>query len=119
MLGARSIPPLNVVERYSFAVVREATSTPDLSLPASGALELRALTPLTDSHRTFHATLEVIGSQGGSPLGVAEHLAADSDGFVALYADASKLKPGEYSLRVEPDDGDDTTAERFIFRLRH
>lgn len=117
-LGARSTPPLNVVERYSFAAMREATSTPDLALPARGALELRALTPLTDSHRTFRATLEAIRNEGISPIGVAEHLAADAEGFVVLYADASKLAPGEYSLNVAPDDGDNTTGERFTFRLK-
>jgi hypothetical protein len=117
-LGTRSTPPLNVVQRYSFATVREAISTPELALPASGALELRALTALTDSHRTYRVTLEKIDHQGVSPIGTAEHLTADADGFVVLYADASKLQPGEYSLHVAPDEGDNTTGERFTFRLR-
>jgi hypothetical protein len=118
-LGAHSTAPLNIVARYSFASMREATSTPNLALPASGALELRALTKPTDSHRTYRATLEAIGNQGVSPIGMAEHLAADADGFVVLYADASKLQPGQYSLHVAPLDGDDTTGERFTFTLRH
>jgi hypothetical protein len=118
-LGTRSTPPLNVVKRYSFATVRDAIATPDLALPASGALELRALTALTDSHRTYRATLEKIDNQGVSPIGTAELLAADADGFVVLYADASKLQAGEYSLHVAPDEGDNTTGERFTFRLRH
>jgi hypothetical protein len=117
-LGARSTTPLDVVGHYAFAAVREAYSTPELPLPANGALELRALTPFTDSQRTYRATLDALGDHKISPIGMAEHLAPDADGFVVLYVDAAKLKPGEYSLHIAPDDGDDTTGERFAFRLR-
>jgi hypothetical protein len=110
--------PLVVVESYSFATVREATQTPVLDLPSGGALELRALTSATGGGRTFRATLEEIRGEEPFRLGAAEHLAPDADGFVAIYADTSHLQPGDYSLIVQSDVEDKTSAERFAFRLK-
>ena len=110
--------PLVVVERYSFATVREATQTPVLDLPSGGALELRALTSATGGGRTFRATLEEIRGEEPFRLGAAEHLAPDADGFVAIYADTSHLQPGDYLLIVQSDVEDKTSAERFAFRLK-
>jgi hypothetical protein len=105
-----------IVEHYSFAAVRSAASTRELALPASGVLELRALTPTTDATRTYDVSLEMTG---GPPvrLGSVDHLTPDADGFVALYADAAKLKPGEYVLIVEPEARDAPADQRFGFRL--
>lgn len=115
----RSSSALVVVKQYSFAVVREATSIPELDLPTSGALELRALTPITGSGRTLRVTLSQIRSQKTSRIGVAEHLAPNADGFVVIYADASTLEQGDYSLSVEPDDIEDKSAgARFAFKLK-
>lgn len=118
-LGASTGTPLIIVARHSFAAVREASETPDLQLPASGALELRALTPGTGDTHGFRLTLEKIREgRGSSAIGVMEHLTPDADGFVAIYVDASRVEPGDYLLIVAPDVGDESTAERFPFRLK-
>lgn len=115
-LRVRTDNSLAVVESYSFATLREATQTPVLELPSRGALELRALTSTTASDRTFRATLEEVEREETPRVGVIEHLVPDADGFVAIYADASRLKPGDYLLIVQSDGGDGS-AERFAFRL--
>ena len=102
-LRSGSSPAPTVIERYSFATMREATSTPELALPTTGALELRALTAVTDASRTFRVTLSQTGNQKPSPIGSVEHLVPDADGFVVIYADASRLQPGDYRLIVEPE----------------
>ena len=114
-----SNPPPVVVKSYSFATVREASSVIVLGLPSSGALEMRALTGGAESRRTFRVTLEGIRNEKASRIGFAEHLAADAEGFVVVYADASQLKPGEYALVVEPEETQASSAgERFSFTLR-
>lgn len=118
-LRTGSNPPPIVVKSYSFATVREASSTLVLGLPSSGALEMRALTAVTEARRTFRVTLEGIRNEKASRIGFAEHLAADAEGFVVVYANASQLKPGEYALVVEPEETQTSSAgERFSFTLR-
>ena len=116
---AGSNPPLAVVERYTFAEMRAEASSRDLGLPASGALELRALTPVTDASRKFRVTLSRVRTQKASQIGKAEHLVPDAEGFVAIYADASRLEPGDYWLSVESEDEneDKIASERFAFGL--
>jgi hypothetical protein len=117
-LRTNTSTPLTVVERHAFATLREATQIPTLPLPTSGALELRALTPVSGPARAFRVTLELNRNDGKvSRIGVAERLAPDADGFVVIYADASKLQPGDYSLLVEPDVEHPESLERFAFRL--
>jgi hypothetical protein len=119
-LRVNASAPLLVVERYSFATVREASDTSVLGLPTSGALELRALTgSVAGAGQAFRLTLEQ--SRNGaamSRVGVAEHVAPDADGFAVMYADASRLAPGDYSLLVEPDAGNAADAQRFMFKLQ-
>jgi hypothetical protein len=117
LAGFHMETPLIVVERYSFVKVREAARTPVLDLPRRGALELRALTAATGSGQTFFVTLEASLGARVSRVGTAEHLAADADGFVAIYADTARLQPGDYVLTVQPDGEQTATAERFAFRL--
>jgi len=117
-LRGRSGAPLTVVEHYSFVALREANSTPDLALPGTGALELRAFAPAGVAGRRFRVTLEEIRNQKSSQIGLAEHLAPDADGFVVIYADASSLQPGAFALLVAPDAEAGTAVERFAFRLK-
>jgi hypothetical protein len=117
-LHTRSSVPLRVVQHYSFVALREAESTPDLPLPASGALELRALAPIADAGRKFRVTLEEIRNQKPSQIGFADHLAPDADGFVAIFTDASSLQPGNFVLSVAADTDVAATTERFAFRLK-
>jgi hypothetical protein len=115
-LGSGPAPP--VVERYAFVGMRAKDSTPELALPARGALELRALAAVSPASGTFRVTLDQIQTQKISRIGVEEHLVPDSDGFVAIYANTSRLEPGEYLLTVRQD-GDQNSAatEPFAFRL--
>jgi hypothetical protein len=112
---------LLVTNHYSFASMRAASETPDLALPASGALEFRALTPGAGTAERFRAILEkTLNSRDVGRtvrIGQADHLAPDADGFIAIYADASKLEPGDYSLAVESDIDDKAPSERFSFKL--
>jgi hypothetical protein len=119
-LRVNSSVPLLVVESYSFATVRAASDTPVLGLPTSGALELRALTgPVAGAGLAFRLTLEQRRDGAAmSRIGVAEHVAPDADGFAVIYADASRLAPGDYLLLVEPDAGNAADAQRFMFKLQ-
>jgi len=52
------------------------------------------------------------------PVGAAAGLALSADGYVHGYADAARLGPGRYVLRIEPDAETPATAETFPFNLR-
>jgi hypothetical protein len=117
-LHARSSNALMVVEHYSFVALRAADTTPDLPLPATGALELRTLAPVAYAGRKFRVTLEEIRNQKTSRIGFAEHLVPDADGFVVIYADASLLQPGDFELSVAADGEAGKPAERFAFKLK-
>jgi hypothetical protein len=110
--------PLAVAGRHTFATLRDAAQTPILDLPSQGALELRALTSSTGASRSFRITLEQIRGPGSSRIGTAEHLIPDPDGFIVIYADASRLMPGDYALIVESDAHDPSSRQRFAFGLK-
>jgi hypothetical protein len=114
--GLTRAPP--VVDRHTFAAIRAHASTPEIALPPSGALELRVLTAVADASGTFRVTLDQIQMQKTSRIGRQEHMVPDADGFVVIYANTSRLEPGEYLLTVERDGvKDPAAAERFAFRL--
>jgi hypothetical protein len=117
-LGGRPSSPLAVAERYSFAATRAETTTPELFLPSRGALELRALAPGAEAGRKFQLTLWEFGKQKSIRIGSEGHLVPDAEGFVVIYADASRLAPGEYWLSLEPETPDKSPGERFGFRLK-
>jgi hypothetical protein len=123
ILRSTSGAALDTARVYSFATSRRGTPIPDLPLPLSGALELRALVPgaAESADHTFGVTLERRdGADGMSRVGAAAHLVPDADGFVAVYLDAARLRPGSYSLVVEAGAkgaGRPTEDERFDFRL--
>jgi hypothetical protein len=118
-LRGGSSPAPSVVGVYSFAAMRDAASTPEIALPASGALELRALTAVTDGSRAFGVTLSEMRHQKVARIGVAEHVVPDADGFVVVYVDASRLEPADYELSVEAEAaGNETLGKRFAFRLK-
>lgn len=117
-LSAGSGPAPPVVERYAFVGVRAKDLTPELLVPAMGALELRALAPVTGANGTFRVTLDQIQTQRISRIGVQEHLVPDTDGFVVIYANISRLEPGEYLLTVGQDGSQNAAStEPFAFRL--
>lgn len=116
VMHEHTIAPLLVSERYAFAKIRGAGELPVLDLPANGALELRALTSVTDASQTFLVSLERMQGQRTVRIGAVAHLTPDAEGFVAVYVDASNLEPADYWLNVESE-VDKTTAERFAFTL--
>jgi hypothetical protein len=116
VMHERTMAPLSVSERYTFAKLRGAGEPPVLDLPAHGALELRALTPIADASQTFRISLDRMEGQSPARIGVVGHLTPDAEGFVVIYVDASNLKPANYLLNVQSE-ADKTTAEHFAFTL--
>ena len=108
-----------VAAHYTFAAVRQATRPPVLDLPVGGAIEIRILTSRTGKPTTYRATLES-APLTGTPvvIGTVMHLVRDTDGFVAVYADASRLTPGDFALSVIPEPADSSAPDRFPFSLQ-
>ena len=107
-----------VAAHFTFVAVRDS-SVPDLDLPSGGVIEFRAApaTHLTASR--YRMTLVRQDERGASkPVGAAAGLALSADGYVHGYADASRLEPGSYLLRIEPDAQTPGTADVFPFNLR-
>jgi hypothetical protein len=115
--GLHTNPGTSAVSfRHTFATARGNSQPATLSLPASGVLELRALTSSAGAPKTFRISLGQIRNEKAISLGTVPDLAADADGFVAVYADAASVRPGDYFLDVQSD-GDKADAERFAFKV--
>ena len=108
----------SVAAHFTFVAVRES-STPDLELPSGGVIEFRAApaTHLTASRYRMTLVQQDEG-ESSKPVGAAAGLALGADGYVHGYADASRLGPGRYVLRIEPEAETPATAETFPFNLR-
>ena len=108
----------SVAAHFTFVAVRES-STPDLELPSAGVIEFRAA-PATRMTASRYRMTIVQQDEGGSakPVGAAAGLALSADGYVHGYADASRLGPGRYVLRIEPEAETPGTAETFPFKFR-
>jgi hypothetical protein len=52
------------------------------------------------------------------PVAVVSDLSMHADGYVYAYADAARLLPGRYVLRIEPEAATAGTTELFAFSLR-
>ena len=108
----------SVTAHFTFVAMRES-STPDLDLPSGGVIELRAAPATHMTASGYRMTLVQQDEGGGSkPVGAVAGLALSADGYVHGYADASRLGPGGYMLRIEPDAATPGTAEVFPFTLR-
>jgi hypothetical protein len=90
---------------------------------SGGALEIRVLPDVSAAPSSeplrFHvelarvrddATLESVAAVSG--------LEADPDGFVTVFASASRLTPGRYRLTVSPDAGTNESREEESFLIR-
>lgn len=108
----------SVAAHFTFVAVRES-STPDLDLPPGGVIEFRAApaTRMTASRYRMTLTQQDEG-RSPKPVGAVAGLAVSADGYVHGYADASRLGPGSYVLRIEPDAEPPGTAVVFPFNLR-
>jgi hypothetical protein len=109
-------PP--VAAHFTFVALRDG-SIPDLELPSGGVIEFRAA-PATHLTASRYRMTLVRQDEGGAskPVGAAAGLVLSADGYVHGYADASRLAPGSYLLRIEPDAQTPGTADVFPFILR-
>lgn len=108
----------SVTARFTFVSMR-AGSSPDLTLPSQGLIELSVQPAAHATSSQFRTTL--VREQEGiptTPLGTLDTLAPAGDGYIRLYVDAARLTSGSYRLRVEPETGPGSAAEVFTFRLR-
>jgi hypothetical protein len=112
-----NVVPL-VAAHFTFVVVR-GDSTPNLDLPSAGLIEIRAAPSTRVAVRGYRVTLVRRQEVGvAEPVAVLTGLAVSTDGYVHCYADAARLVPGSYALRVEPDNNSPGGAEMFPFNLR-
>jgi hypothetical protein len=115
LLSAALQPPGAVTAHFTFVATRDS-STPDLALPASGAMEFRAAPQRLENSR-YRMTLVRQEDAAMKPVAVVSDLAMHADGYVYAYADAARLTPGRYVLRIEPEAGAAGTTELFAFNL--
>jgi len=99
-------------------VATRSDTTPVVEVPGTGVVELRAAPGQRLPASLYRVTL--IRSDAGSSqtLGTANGLKLGADGYVHSYADASKLEPGSYRLRVEPEGVTAAPTDEFPFDLR-
>jgi hypothetical protein len=111
------VTPL-VAAHFTFVSMRGG-SVPDLDLPSSGLIEIRAQPSARETPHRYRATL-VRQEEAGStePVAVLAGLALSPDGYLHFYADASRLTRGSYLLRIQPDTDTGDMAEVFPFNLR-
>jgi hypothetical protein len=108
----------SVAAQFTFVALRDS-SIPDLDLPSGGVIEFRAA-PATHLTASRYRMTLVRQDEGGAskPVGAAAGLGLSADGYVHGFTDASRLGPGSYLLRIEPDAETPGTAEVFAFNLR-
>jgi hypothetical protein len=105
-----------VTEHFTFLATRGG-ATPDLYSPGSGLLEFRIRPSAAAATSRYRVTLTYTDEEPAKPIGTLSHLAV-ADGYVYAYADASRLSPGSYVLRIEAESTTDTTHEPpFPFNL--
>jgi len=106
-----------IAARFTFVTVRGG-SVPELVLPPTGLIEIRASPSVRKNNEHYHMTL-LRQQEGGAAETVAslDGLALGTDGYVHGYADASRLAPGSYVLRLRPDTSTPASADAFAFNL--
>jgi hypothetical protein len=106
-----------IAARFTFVTVRGG-SVPDLVLPPAGLIEIRAAPSMRGNIARYRLTL-LRPQEGGAAETVAslDGLALGTDGYVHGYAEASRLAPGSYVLRLRPDTATPALADVFPFNL--
>jgi hypothetical protein len=110
------VEPL-IAAHFTFVSVR-GSSTPDLDLPSAGLIEFRAAPVSRVGVPRYRVTLLRRNQENALELGTVAGVALSTDGYVHGYADATRLEPGSYVLRIEPDAGVPGPADSFPFNLR-
>jgi hypothetical protein len=107
-----------VAAHFTFLSMRGG-STPDLALPSTGLIEIRAAPGMRETSLRYRVSLVRQEEEGVAvPIADLAGIALSTDGYVHCYADASRLVPGSYVLRIQPDTDTKGTAEEFPFNLR-
>jgi hypothetical protein len=110
-----------VAAHFTFQAMRSAEPT-DLPLPPKGAIEVLVKPAAHAEISRFRVTLLFHRREDEqavrTPAGALAGLAVDADGYIRFYADSSRLAPGRYELRVDPDNGTGAAPEYFAFRLQ-
>ena len=103
----------------SYALLRTRSSTYDAVIelpPQPRAIELRVRPEIVAPD--YSVALSQIRPDGSvTQIGNVSELAAQSDGFVRLYVDSSRLEPGPYLLVITPAQ-DRTAASTTGFRIQ-
>jgi hypothetical protein len=103
---------------FTFLSMRSG-SAPDLELPSTGLIEIRAKPDTRASSLHYRVSLVRHDEAGVTePVADLAGLSLSPDGYVHCYADASRLVPGSYVLGIQPDTDTPGTAEMFPFNLR-
>jgi hypothetical protein len=105
-----------VAAQFTFVSMRGG-SVPDLDLPPTGFVEFRVAA--SNDAGQYGLTLQRV-DDGAPPLTVARiaGLRVASDGYLHVYADASRLSSGRYQLNVQATTDPRTAADAFDFNLR-
>jgi hypothetical protein len=101
---------------FTFVAVRGGL-VPDLELPPTGLIEIRAA-PSSRAAVSYRMTLarQVEGSPA-QPVAKLSDLVLGADGYLHCYADGARLIPGNYVLRIETDANVPGTTDTFPFKL--
>ena len=106
-----------VASQFTFVATR-GSAAPALQLPREGLIELRAAAPLAGPASAYRVTLaEEEPGDSPRPVGSTSVAAVQADGYLHVYADAARLKPGHYVLSVLQG-SDAAPLEVYPFSLR-
>jgi hypothetical protein len=108
-----------IAAHFTFVPVR-GSSTPDLDLPSAGLIEFRLAPASRTAGPRYRVTLlRRNRANAMEPLGTLAGATLSADGYVHAQADAARLEPGSYALRIEPDAAVPGLTATFPFNLRN
>jgi hypothetical protein len=117
--SAASASAAAVVTPFTFVSMRGAPTPDLLDLPSSGLIEFRVAPGMLGAASHYRMTLVRKDESGTSrSLGMLTDLALGGDGYVHGYAEAARLPPGSYVLRLESGTAGGGASEEFAFTLR-
>jgi hypothetical protein len=84
---------------------------------APRAVELRVLPTQAQPTRYRVSLSRLHDNDTAEPLSSVENLRPQADGFVSVFADASRLDPGRYRLNVSPEAAAGSEGDAFLIRV--
>jgi hypothetical protein len=106
-----------VASQFTFVPMRGGAA-PGLELPRAGIVEFRLAAPAGPAAGGYRVAL--LSAEPGAPgrtLGSSDVAAIQADGFLHVYADATRLSPGRYSLNVFDAGSGEAALEVYPFSL--